>query len=305
MIPAFAQTDFLDPQFGVSVTSDIVYATGAVQSPVPGDKDLLLDLYEPTGAGVPPTKPGFVIIHGRGSDKADGKFVSWATDYAKRGYVCVSINYRVQEDDPPTPGDDQQERNVNAAVEDAANAIAWLKANAATLGVDPTRIAVGGNSAGAVTSLFVGFRELGPTAEVQAVVSYAGAMSNSTHEGHESEIDASDPPVILINSDEDHLAPYSRAVDVANAAAAAGIPYELHMLVGVSHPGVYNQRKTYILPDGDTPFEKIEAFVYTHLQLATIGEPLGELPLGGYGFWGLLILALSACALRRIHRSAH
>jgi len=271
---SFAQTLFLDEQFDFNRTNDIVYATGAVRFPTPGDKDLLLDLYEPTGAGVPPLKPGFVIIHGSGSDKASGKFVSWASDYAKRGYVCVSINYREQEDDPPTPGDDQQERNVNASVEDAANAIAWLKANAATLGVDPTRIAVGGNSAGAVASLFVGFRELGPTAEVQAVVSYAGAMSNDTHEGHESEIDASDPPVILINSDEDWRAPYSRAVDVANAAAAAGIPYELHLMEGVGHPGVYNQRKTYILPDGDTPFEKIEAFVYTHLQLATIGDPL-------------------------------
>jgi hypothetical protein len=124
-----------------------------------------------------------------------------------------------------------------------------------------------------VASLFTGFRELGPTAEVQAVVSYAGAMSNDTYEGNESEIDASDPPVILINSDEDWLAPYSRAVDVATAAAAAGIPYELHLMEGVGHAAVYNQRKTFILPDGDTPFEKVEAFVYTHLDLATIGDP--------------------------------
>ncbi len=269
---AHAQTVFIDEQFDVNRTNDIVYGTGPVQAPAPGEVDLLLDLYEPTGVGVPPLKPGFVIIHGSGSDKGSGKFVSWATDYAKRGYVCVSINYRVEEDDPPTPGDDQQERNVNASVEDAAKAIAWLKANATTLGVDPTRIAVGGNSAGAVASLFTGFLELGPTAEVQAVVSYAGAMSNNTNEGNESEIDAGDPPVILINSDTDSLAPYSRAVDVANAAAVAGIPYELHLMEGVSHPGVYNERKTYILPDGDTPFEKVETFLYAQLELATIGQ---------------------------------
>ena len=110
--PALAQTDFLDEQFEVNRTNDIVYGTGAVQAPAPGEIDLLLDLYEPTGAGVPPLKPGFVIIHGRGSDKGNGKFVSWATDYAKRGYVCVSINYRIGEDDP-----------IHTAGQDATNTI--------------------------------------------------------------------------------------------------------------------------------------------------------------------------------------
>ena len=270
---SYAQTDFLDEQFEVNRTNDILYGTGAVQAPAPGEIDLLLDLYEPTGAGVPPLKPGFVIIHGRGSDKGSGKFVSWARDYAKRGYVCVSINYRIEEDDPPTPGDDQRERNVNAAVEDAVKAIAWLKANAAPLGIDPTRIAVGGNSFGGVTSLFTGFLELGPTAEVQVVVSYAAAMSDENNEGRESEIDAGDPPLILIYGDRDNLVPFSRSEDVGTAAAAAGIPYELHLMEGVGHTGVYNERKSFILPDGDTPFEKIEAFLYTQLELATIGSP--------------------------------
>ncbi len=308
---SFAQTDFLDEQFDVNRTNDILYGTGVVQAPAPGEIDLLLDLYEPTGPGVPPLKPGFVIIHGRGSDKGSGKFVSWATDYAKRGYVCVSINYRVEEDDPPTPGDDQRERNVNAAVEDAVKAIGWLRANAATLGVDPTRIAIGGNSFGGVTSLFTGFLELGPTAEVQVVVSYAAAMSDDNNEGMESEIDADDPPVILINGDNDNLVPLSRAVDVADAAAAAGIPYEFHLMEGVGHTGVYNERKTFILPDGETPFEKIEAFLYTHLELAAIGqtngmdafpEPPPGTPLGGYALSGLLILALSAYMVSRIRR---
>lgn len=291
-----AQTDFLDPQFGVSVTSDIVYATGAVRSPAPGSIDLLLDVYEPTGAGVPPTKPGFVTIHGGGYENGDkSQMRHLCTEYAERGYVCVSINYRLMGDDPPTPGDTELERAVNAAVEDAANAVIWLKANAAAYGIDPSRIAIGGNSAGAGASLFLGFRELGPAAAVQAVVSFAGAMY-----GHEWEIGAGDPPVILIHGEEDTTVPYFLAVLVANAATAAGVPNELYILTGVRHAGAFRERNSHMLPDGDTPGEKLQAFLYTHLRLATIGKPPAEMPLGGYGSWGLLILVLGVCALRRI-----
>jgi acetyl esterase/lipase len=291
-----AQTDFLDPQFGVSVTKDIVYATGAVRSPAPGSIDLLLDVYEPTGAGVPPTKPGFVTIHGGGFTSGDkSKMSGLCTEYAERGYVCVSINYRLMGDDPPTPGDSEYERAVNAAVEDAAKAVIWLKANAATYGIDPSRIAIGGNSAGAATSLFVGFRELGPALEVQAIVSFAGALF-----GYEFEIDPRDPPVILIHGESDTLVPYFLAEWVANAAAAAGVPNELHILTGVPHAGAYRERNRYILPTFETPNERIQAFLHTHLRLATIGKPPAEMPLGGYGSWGLLILVLGVCALRRI-----
>ncbi len=301
---SFAQADFLDPQYGVRVTKDIVYATGAVRSPAPGSIDLLLDVYEPTGAGVPPTKPGFVTIHGGGFETGKKSAMSGlCTEYAKRGYVCISINYRLEGDDPPTPGGTELERAVNAAVEDAANAVAWLKTNAATYGIDPSRIAVGGNSAGAGTSLFLGFRELGPAAAVQAVVSFAGAMY-----GYEWEIDAGDPPVILIHGENDTIVPYPLAVLVANAAAAVGLPYELHILTGVRHAGAFRERNSYILPDGDTPGEKLQAFLYTHLRLAIIGkppEPPANVPLGGYGSWALLILALGACALGRIRRTVH
>ncbi|MBA3263524.1 MAG: alpha/beta hydrolase fold domain-containing protein [Thermoleophilaceae bacterium] len=47
------------------------------------------------------------------------------------------------------------ENGALEAQHDAQAAVRWLRANAATYRIDPTRIAIGGGSAGAVTSLLV------------------------------------------------------------------------------------------------------------------------------------------------------
>ena len=62
---AHAQLPFLGKPFGVSVTTDVDYGDGTIDfltSPI--IVDLFLDLYEPTGAGVPALKPGLVLVHG-------------------------------------------------------------------------------------------------------------------------------------------------------------------------------------------------------------------------------------------------
>lgn len=60
----------VDANFGVQVTSDIVYRNDAqVGFGTPDGvttTDLLLDLYTPTGAGLPSTLPGAILIHGGG-----------------------------------------------------------------------------------------------------------------------------------------------------------------------------------------------------------------------------------------------
>jgi len=298
---SFAQTDFLDPQFGVNITSDIVYATGAVQSPSVGNKDLILDLYEPTGAGVPASKPGFVIIHG-GSFTSGNKsaMAGLANEYASRGYVCVSINYRLVSDDPPTPGADPVSRAVAAAVEDAANAVQWMKANAGLYGIDPTRIAIGGYSAGAITALFTGYNELGAASSVDAIVSFAGGLY-----GFEGSIDSDDPPVIQLHGFDDPTVAFTLAQAIDNAAATAGIAHELHTMLGVGH-AAYPNRNSYVLPGGDTPNEKIQAFLYQQLQLASIGSgpyvpnplamPLSSIVLA---LMSLLIVALVALVMTK------
>ena len=260
-------------------------------------------MYEPTGAGVPASKPGFVIIHGGGfvgGDKAQGNFVAFANEYASRGYVCISINYRLMGDDPPTPGSTAIERAINAAIEDAAKAIAWMKTNAGTYGIDSSRIAMGGNSAGAITSLFTGYQELGPTAEVQAIVSFAGGMY-----GFESEINTGDPPVLLVHSDDDGTVAHSLSVDVHHAANLAGVLNEFYSLTGVGH-GAFGARNSYDVGDGETPNEKIQAFLFAHLKLWSIAAgPIGSTIMPGAEPIALfvLILGMMGVALRALRKN--
>ncbi len=95
-------------------------------------------LYVPLGAE-PPPRPMLVYFHGGGwvvgdLDTHDGvcRFLA-----AHSGAAVLSMDYRLAPEHPfPAP------------VEDANAAFRWAAANADELGVDPARIAVGGDSAG-------------------------------------------------------------------------------------------------------------------------------------------------------------
>lgn len=88
-----------------------------------------------------PRRAAIVFIHGGGwksGDKGGGLWRSLPLQYAEKGYVCISVNYRLL-DEAPFP----------ACIEDCRNAVRWLRANADRYHVDPERIGAYGNSAGA------------------------------------------------------------------------------------------------------------------------------------------------------------
>jgi acetyl esterase/lipase len=102
--------------------------------------DVPVRVYSPTAAGT--DRPGFVWMHGgafRAGDLAMPEADRTAREVcARAGAVVVSVDYRLAVGGVtyPVPHDD-----VVAAVR-------WVRDEAAALGVDPTRIAVGGASAG-------------------------------------------------------------------------------------------------------------------------------------------------------------
>ena len=168
---ASAQRPFRDPQFTVKRTNAIVYGQGEVQLPSPGFVNLLLDLYEPIGApGLLEQRPGFIVIHGggfTGGSRQMSDLVQLCNEMAARGYVCVSIDYRLAGSQPVISSEFQQffqeiggndtARNIAAAVEDGVKAYRWLVQGAASLELDVSRIGLGGGSAGSATSLFIAY----------------------------------------------------------------------------------------------------------------------------------------------------
>ncbi len=235
------QTPFLDPIFGTVVTSGIQYGTGSVGNPASGQIPLHLDVYQPTGAGLPAKLPGFVVIHGGGfigGSKTSVTIVQLCQAYAKRGYVTVSINYRLAGDDPtlesgPAPGTTAVQRSMNAAAQDAAKALRWLRANAASFNLDPGRIAIGGSSAGAITSLFSAYQEadtIGPNAEVSVVLDLWGGMY-----GAESLVDVGDPPVFIVHGTADPTVPVELSEDLVSQLQASAVDYRYFPIEDAGH----------------------------------------------------------------------
>ncbi len=124
---------------GVTFIPDIAYREG--------NEAWKLDLAMPTERGETP-RPALVFIHGggwRGGDKRRGGFLRPTISYAAKGYVCVTVNYRMLNEAP-----------ITACVEDVKNAVRWLRAHAEEYNIDPERIGASGNSAGAHLAVMLG-----------------------------------------------------------------------------------------------------------------------------------------------------
>ncbi|HEY0954579.1 MAG TPA: alpha/beta hydrolase [Roseateles sp.] len=98
----------------------------------------VLDVYRPTAEGAAP-RPLLLFFHGGGfirGDKAHKANIGW--HLARHGVVAVLPNYRLA-----------PEHRWPAGPEDVAAAVAWAREHAASLGADPQRIFLMGESAGA------------------------------------------------------------------------------------------------------------------------------------------------------------
>ena len=106
--------------------------------------ELLGDLYLPKGTGKAPVLVG---VHGGGFQLGDRKFYRhWGNYLAKHGYAVFSMEYRLMKPGVKTwPG----------VVGDCKAAVQFVRANARDFGVDPDRIGMIGDSAGAHLSALV------------------------------------------------------------------------------------------------------------------------------------------------------
>ncbi len=91
-------------------------------------------------------KPAFVWFHGGGITGGDKKFSPQKLPSQKNGFVLICANYRLS-----------PKIKAWEAIDDTAEAVAWVFKNAEKLGVDKTKIFIGGHSAGGYLSGMVGF----------------------------------------------------------------------------------------------------------------------------------------------------
>jgi acetyl esterase/lipase len=216
--PGTAPVRYRDPIFNaVTVTSNVTYGSAVNLSNQ--TITLLLDMYQPTGDTVT-SRPAIVWVHGGSfccGSKTSPELVDEATTFSKEGYLNVSIDYRLE-----SPGCSGSGSNCVAAIQEAAadaqTAVRFLRTNAATYGIDPNRIAIGGSSAGAITALNVGYSSSeNPSARVRAALSISGAQLVV------GTISPGDAPAIDFHCTTDPLVQYQWAVDTINRAKAQGL----------------------------------------------------------------------------------
>lgn len=256
--------------------SAVVYATApALVTGTP--EDLLLDWYAPADDDLA-ARPVIVWVHGGGFRVGNrGTLADTAAAYARRGYVTLTIDYRL---DPGSLCQDVQDEittdpadrircveAIAAAQHDAQAAVRWVRANAEELGADTNRIAIGGFSAGAVTAVHVAQRsddpgDVGEHLDQPSTVSLALVASGCSF--FPGSIDATDPPMSLLASEFDQAVPFSCVDQTVQRSREVDVEVETLYYMGENgHArGLYLTHQ----PEVDAAWT---AFLVEHLHLNT------------------------------------
>ncbi|MBV8950716.1 MAG: alpha/beta hydrolase [Actinobacteria bacterium] len=219
-----------------------------------GGQTLALDVYTPPSKR--PRRPAVIIVHGgdwAGGDKRD--VVAQGIQSAAEGWVAFAVNYRLA---PAFP--------FPAALDDVTAAVAWVRANAARYGVDPSRVAAVGISAGGnlVGDLATQHGPMTSGTRIMAAVSWSGPMNlvpdPETGQGLFGDIGvpqflgcepaacpdlaaaaspyrrvASDTTPMLLTNATKELVPVQQAETMAARLAAFHVPHDLHIYSGPGH----------------------------------------------------------------------
>lgn len=227
-----------------------------------GGRDLRCDVYTPPGVTAGDSAPCVVIVHGgawRSGDKSQLR--GYGILLGRAGYVCIAPEYRLV-GEAPWP----------AQIQDVKAAIRWARASAGELGIDPDRIAIEGNSAGAHLALVAGgtpnlpeFEGEGGNAGVSTAVAAVAAIYPPTifvdptterskgalpllaliDDGGDAEaarlaspvhhITPEFPPTLLVHGTSDTTVPVSASVRMYEELVAAGVPADLHLYAEQPH----------------------------------------------------------------------
>jgi acetyl esterase/lipase len=279
---AFRRAEVPSP---VVVREDVVYRTA-------GGHRLSLDVYQvpdglfPGGSGT--GRPAILAIHGGswiGGSKRLFRPSPWnphptVVRLAEAGYVVIAADYPLARPGFPTWPD---------ALDDLREAVRWIRRHARELGIDPDRLAVLGQSAGAHLAALLGTSSgrAEDSSRVQAVVSFYGPsdlerlpLTRSRRLAHDpvylflgqdtpdlsarardaSPIDRvrrDAAPMLLFHGTRDPWVPIEQSEELATALRRAGVMHRLIRIEGAQHgfdaevqdPEVTDPRHCHLLPE--------------------------------------------------------
>ena len=225
---------------GVTVQKDVVFGKG-------GDIELKLDVYRSPKSKE--KRMATIHFHGGGFARSNKESLSERIrPFAALGYVAIAAQYRLS-----------GQAGYPALVHDAKAAIRWVRANAKTLDIDPSRIAVVGYSAGGYHALFTAgtgdrpeFEGSGgtpgisskvavclayyPATEVPASMMPSGASAEDRKAAAATTyITEGFPPTMLLHGFKDQTIPIDNSLRLLQQFRSANVPVEFHGIEGAPH----------------------------------------------------------------------
>ncbi len=213
------------------------------------DRELHLQLFQPTGWQASDNRACYITIHGGGwTGMGPERMYPFADHYAKLGLVSFSVEYRLASAKTGV--------TVFDCVKDARSAVRYVRAHASELGIDPQKIIVNGSSAGGhlavATAMFDAVNEDGEDTKVSsapnALVLLFPVIDTST-EGYGNarigerwkelspvhNVRAGLPPMITFHGTGDRSCPIKGAQTFHDGMLKAGNRSELVVNEGGAH----------------------------------------------------------------------
>lgn len=220
---------------------------------------LQLDIYKQKDLKTP--APVLIFIHGgawRSGKRSD--YLPYLIDYANKGYITATVSYRLMKAAP-----------FPAAVQDVNCSVRWIMEHGPEYGMDVTKIALIGGSAGAHLAMMVGYggddpaftNECAvdnPSLDIKAIVDLYGPTDLTTSYAQNSYqvkdflgvsfeenpgiykaasprsyITPNAPPTLIFQGTIDDLVPVSQSDSLAVWLSREGVPHEYHRLKGWPH----------------------------------------------------------------------
>ncbi len=227
---------------GEKIHRNIVFAS-------PGGRDLRLDLYLPPESARP--APVVLWIFGGSWKLGSRGYHLNVRDLTRHGMAVAAIDYRLSD-----------EAKFPAQLRDCQAALHWMQANAAKFGLDPTRVAVAGESSGGHLAALLGTLEgqkniravfaLYPVTDLVAIGrQYAhanpsdierllgGPFEEKIPEARAgspvNHVSPDSPPFLIIHGAKDTLVLPDQSVRLHDRLQAAGVESRLILVPGKGH----------------------------------------------------------------------
>ncbi|HEY9560677.1 MAG TPA: alpha/beta hydrolase [Anseongella sp.] len=217
------------------------------------NQSLFFDFYSPYG-DTSRRRPLLIYAHGGGFGGGSRKYPSIGTmceKLARRGYAVANISYRL---DPhfDYSKSDTNRRAITDAMHDMRAAVRFFKANQAKYGIDTSNIFIGGESAGAVTAMTVGYVNKKSDLKAYPKTSPYNLEGNSGTPGYSSKVKSvlclcgtipdttamdspDDPPLLWVHGSSDPIVSFSLAEEILERAENIGISYQKRVFEGATH----------------------------------------------------------------------